>query len=701
MDGPTRTPLPLRTRDFSPLLWATLAATVGLVAAPLEPNVLEEGIVLHTAERLASGDHLYRDVISHTAPLPYELLALLFRAIAKEIAIARGAIVVLQVIGTLAMFGLARRAGAGILAHAAAAIIACAPLVLFPLFTIFFYNTIAFYLGIFAIYAASRAESSPPWALTAGIALAAVLLCKQSTGIALAALTLPAAWFTISHGLRGKRTLQIAAGGLVATIPTLSLFWLRGDLAEFVHSQWMLPIAMASAESFRIPFINLWPIGELDASVRASWALYFPNLYHLRYGLTDMFGSGIVILTQCLYVLPFAALIATGLCALSARLQNVVWLHAAFLAAMTLNLFPRADWGHLVVALPPAVNQLLLLVASGRAESVRVRIGVGGVVLATSLAAATTLGIWLHGIAGEPTFGPRVPLRPVSRAMRSPGLPRVIEYLRAQIAPGEPIFVARQEPLIYFATGSSNPTPFEGVLPGLREVQEPPILEALASTRYVVMSDIDQPIYTYYSDELPAVWAFLERHFQIPDDFPLDDASWITVLQRGRDRGPTAIDLFAARHTARAWTWSVDGTRIPTATSTERFAARHLNRPFPIELGVRGGGVDFDIEIPPSAVFQTAVGYRGLPSLDNLHLHSRGTTAIISIRPAGEIEFRELASAKIDDRPRGGRRWQPVEVDLAEFEGQRVTLRIHFRVDQPLGRDPIAWFGSPRIALRP
>ena len=50
------------------------------------------------------------------------------------------------------------------------------------------------------------------------------------------------------------------------------------------------------------------------------------------------------------------------------------------------------------------------------------------------------------------------------------------------------------------------------------------ILEALERVRFVVMSDIDQPIYTYYGDELPQVQAYLERHFAVPSGFPLDDA---------------------------------------------------------------------------------------------------------------------------------------------------------------------------------
>ena len=127
-------PLRDRARLLTPIAWAGIATAIGAVAAPLDPNLLEEGIVLHTAERMLEGDHLYRDVIIHTAPLPYELLALLFRVFGAEIAVARAAVVLLQGLGTALLFAAVRRAAPAVLAHAAAAAVACAPQMLVPLF---------------------------------------------------------------------------------------------------------------------------------------------------------------------------------------------------------------------------------------------------------------------------------------------------------------------------------------------------------------------------------------------------------------------------------------------------------------------------------------------------------------------------------------------------------------------------------------
>jgi hypothetical protein len=118
-----------------------------------------------------------------------------------------------------------------------------------------------------------------------------------------------------------------------------------------------------------------------------------------------------------------------------------------------------------------ALVQLLLLSATSAPRSRErplesaLAVGLAGALLLGSLWTALSL----RNISGDPQLGPRVPLRPVSYANRTPGLQRVMEFLLPRVVPGEPMFVPRQEPLLYFATHTRNPTPFPSVLPGLRE----------------------------------------------------------------------------------------------------------------------------------------------------------------------------------------------------------------------------------------
>jgi hypothetical protein len=688
----------LRSRRWAPFLWAALAVGAGLIGAPLDPNLLEEGIVVHTAERMIAGDHLYRDVISHTGPLPYELLAALFRLFGSEIVVARLAVVALQGVAAAALYAAARRAKAGVFAHAATAALVAAPVLLIPLFSTYFYSTLAFYLGVISVYAGLRGIGSTRWAVAAGALVAAIALCKQNTGVLFAVTFVPAVMLAAPTGERATRGAGVVLGGITVAVFTLLVYALRGDLSDFVYAQVELPFAMASHATFRTPYINLWPPGVLSPVVRESWVMYLPSLYHLKYGLFAQIGPAIVVVTQLLYALPFIALALTLARALRGGLHPALWIHGGFLLAMAANLYPRADWGHLVVALPPTATQLLLLAGTGRWARARPARAAAWLTVAVFAAATLGVGHWLHRIAGPPSFGPRVPLKPVSRNYRGPAVPRVIQYLRHHVRPNEAIFIPRQEPLLYFATGTRNATPFEGVLPGLRAWQEPLILEALAGVRYVVMSDIDQPIYTYYGDELPAVQAYLERHFRIPSGYPLDDYSWINVLVRGRDRGRTVFDFVDERDRGRAWIRDASGRELPAREAPQRLAAKLLNRPLPIVLGPGGGGIDFDLVVPEGAEFQAGVGYRGLVSIDHQYLHPPGTTLVVAIARGGEFEAVE--ELRIDDAPTSGRRWMPVQVDLSAYAGERVTLRLEVRVARPLRGDRLAWWGSPRIAVR-
>ena len=158
--GAARVAAPERFGGWAPIGWALAAAAAGGLAAPLDPNLLEEGIVVHAAERMVAGEHLYRDVVLHTAPLPYELLALLFRVFGSEIAVARAAVVVFQALGTGLLFAALRRAGLGVLAHPAAAAVTVAPILLVPLFSSFFYTTLAVYLALTEIGPRLRAARS-------------------------------------------------------------------------------------------------------------------------------------------------------------------------------------------------------------------------------------------------------------------------------------------------------------------------------------------------------------------------------------------------------------------------------------------------------------------------------------------------------------------------------------------------------------
>ncbi len=678
--------------------WGVLGFTAAFAVAGLEPNLVEEGLVLHVGQRLAAGEHLYRDIVFFTSPLPFELLGLLFRVFGAEVAVARTAAAVAHGLATAATFALARRAGAGPAAFAAAAAMAATPLLLFPMFSMYYYTPLAMCLGAATVYAALRGLADARWAAVAGAGVAAVALCKQTLGVAFAAALLPAIAACTPPGRRLHRIGATALGGATVTVLTLAFYGLRGDLADLWRCLVSLPLSLSDA--YRAPFINLWPLGELADEIVPNRPLYFSNLYFLRYGIYTPPGSVAIVATQLLYALPLVTLALTGALRLRGPLPPVLWLNGAFVFAMAMNLFPRSDWGHLAPALPPALVQTFLLAGLARPGGSRGPIPAfaSGVCVVALAAASVLVARWVHAEASKPTWGPRVPLQPVSAVYRIPSVPRVIHFLRQRAQPGEPIFVARAEPLIYFATDTVNPTPFTGVLTTLHDEQEAAILAALREVRFVVMSDIDQPLWTYYADELPGVWKHLERHYRVAPFFPLDDASWIIVLERGEDRGPTLVDLVDERAGARAWLrHEKDGERVPAVEPVPRLVARHNRRPLAVRVSRWGGGVDYDLRVPAGgARFEAGIGYRGMVSDDGFWGHPSNSDMVVSVGREGV--FAEVLRVRVDDSKNAGRTWTPVEADLSLWAGQNVTLRLALEPERAIRKDAeLTWWGSPRL----
>lgn len=673
--------------------WILLGVAICAWMIPLEPNLLEEGIALHLAQRMMQGEHLFRDLASFTGPLPFELLSLLFRAFGTDIWVARGAVAVMHGLACGAAYALAHAARRDGFAHLAAGFVAAAPVLLFPLFSLYFYSLLALHLALTAAWAAQRGVDSPRLAALAGALVAGVALCKQNFGLSLAlslGLALAAA---TPRRQRWRRCGAYAAGGIAVTFATLALYAARGDLLPLWQSLVTLPLSFTT--TFDSPYVNMWPPGELREDIFIDRARYVPGLYGLRFSIFEGISFATALWTQLLYASPFIALVLTLLAARESALPRATWIHTALLVATIPTLFPRTDWGHLVYVLPATIVQLCLIARSlSQPAWARASAAALGLVLAV-LTAAT--GAWLHDRARPARFGPHLPIQPVSGMLSAPPLGQVIAALRTRTAPGEPIFVARAEPLVYFAAGNPNPTPYSGVIPGIREEQEQTITAALRVVRYVVMSDIDQPLFVYYSDVLPGVWAHLERHFRVARNAP---PGWLTLLERGEDRGPTAIDLFELREQGVAFVRQANGSLAKPPGQAPRLAARLNRRPLAFWLGDRGGGIDFELVVPPAARFQSDIALGQTIGLTRPYEHPSGVDAVVSIAPDGE-SLRELVRRRIETVASPHHSWLPIEADLARWAGQRVTLRLEIRSIRTIADDRLAWFGSPRLATPP
>jgi len=678
---------------FAPtLLWAAVAGFVCAAMIPLEPDLLEEGMIVHFAERMVDGEHLYRDLVFFSGPFPFELLSLLFRIFGEEIAVARSVVVVASAVSTAATFDLARRSQCGWLAHVVAAASACAPILLFPLASIYYYSTLALSLSMLAACAAQRGLEDRRWAIAAGVLAALVAVTKQSVGIVMGPGLLLAVALNTRPELRRSRALDVAVGGLATTIVTLTYYGLRGDLGIFWHSMVVLPLSLG--EGFGSPYMNMWPIGVAGPGI--FFPFYAPQIANILNPQLVRDSAWLVVFTQTLYALPFLALLAVAMRRLLAGpLAAATWIVSVVLMAFLVQLFPRSDWGHLAYVLPPAFFVLVSAAGSfqGNVRSIP-RFALSATLVVILVVGSGTIALSLHRTAVPSTLGPRVPQLALSAFYRRPDFGRVVDFLRARVEPGEAIFVARGEPLIYFATETRNPTPYAGIIPGLGEEQDRIVVEALEGVRFVAMSERDSDQYAYYRDELPTVQRYLERHFRVADPFV---AQWGTllVLERQEDRGATAVDLFDEAGLAKAWTRDRRGDEQAIDQPLPELVTRLNRRPLGVRLGPRGGGLDFEVEIPTGAVFEAGLGIRSLQAGSRLVQQPARSRFEVSIDRGSGFESYGFRHQFLNGR--SASRWTPFRVDLSELGGHRVRLRLEVTPISGPWKAGMAWWGSPRL----
>jgi hypothetical protein len=698
-----RTAAGLRSGSW-PFIWGVLAALVCAGMGRLEPALGEEGLIVHGAQRMLHGERLYADMISFTGPFPFSALVLLFRVFGEEILVARIAIAVGHGIATALVFKLARHAQAGGLAHAAAALWTVAPALLFPLPSNYYYSTISVQLSVFAAYAALGAHASLARAALTGALIACVALSKQSIGPLLGLGLFVALVLNGPVGRRWRAPLAVGYSAVACLLLTAGYYAWLGDFDALVRSTVLVPLGFGTG--YVQPYMNLWPPGVLEPEIRGLATYYLPTSWVMLVGrFQEGVGFGVALATQILYALPLLAVLATVVRRYGGPLGLPLAAHTAFLVAQIGHLVPRSDWGHLVFVLPAAAVQLLLLApqATGRrAPSLQRVRRLGGAAAAALGALGVVTGVALADMSVRAHMGPHIKERPVSQGRngsREKNLRRLVRYIREHTQPGDPIFVARAEPLIYFATQTRNPTPYPGVVQAIREEQQDTILAALESTRLVVMSEIDQPVFTYYRDELPRVQAYLERHYHIPQVFIDAGNNWILVLERGADRGPSLYDFYENDARGVRFVYDAQGRRQPAQRPDLRLQNKYNRRPLAVPLGPLGGGVEFSVEIPEDARLQIGVGRRPTQTLLGYLPPPLGARARISIGRGQS--FALLAESEVRSDRNQGLEWIEHEVDLARFAGQQVTLRFEFRAERPLARARYAWFGSPRLAGPP
>jgi len=481
---------PFRPALVAPLLLAAAAALSWAYADRSLPPP-DEGAYLTAASKILDGLVYYRDIDAYPFPGASYLLAFAMSIFGEHLAVARGlagAVFCVVVLGSyasaLAVLDRPRAALGG------AALLALKFLA-FPIFTMYFYADLAMAACVVALAVFLRHDpGGASWRLPiAGLFVGLAIVSKQNAGLYLgAAMVGVLAAPGLVGGRRapaGDRLGEVAAlgAGIALPVAAMSLYFARhGLLGAMLSSGLLRPLTSylpTSGVSF-LPPLRWWELGSWDAVTGLPYVplLLFELLSaHALPGARAWSLAGEVFARVVYASLP-AAVVACAWLRWRAHASAVVpeeavrrrrarFFTLAILSfAIAASAFPRADLHHVLPVFP--VLWIVWLAVGGDAAGLSRR----GPRAPRWLAAGVTLGLVVVAalaLRHDALLTHHLVLERADLRVRPQDawVAAVVRGVRAEVPPGEPLFVYGHEAQLYFLSDRYSPWPFSQLYPGM------------------------------------------------------------------------------------------------------------------------------------------------------------------------------------------------------------------------------------------
>ena len=459
----------------------------------LEPD---EGIILQGAQRILTGQVLYRDFFSFYTPGSYYALALIFRIFGSSLAVARTALALTGAILSVVSYLLARRVCSRTVALTLAAL---ATLTTLPYRFLVLHNWDSTLLACLAIYSAVRLLEMPgrKWAFALGSLASLTVLFEQSKGAGLC-LGLSLGFLAVFL-LQGRRPLLIP----------------RQILAMIFGLAWPFVITFAYFATQHATSTMLadwlWPLQHYSLANRVPYGYqnWSDDTRHLLFGTGSLLERLVKALavSPCLWI-PALPLFAIGLLAywiVQTRARRApdpksayyIIVTAAFAGLFLSVLIARADIIHFMYLQP--LNCLVLAwLLDGR--------DLPGRLLRSArpfLAAYVVIALGALGLAPLALVGSAANQVATRRGVVwTRGKDTVIDYVQAHVPAGEIILVYPYLPLYYYLTGTFSPSRYDYFQPGMHtREQANEIIGQLASRRVKIVL-----FETSFTQKIPHSW---------------------------------------------------------------------------------------------------------------------------------------------------------------------------------------------------
>ena len=485
---------------------ALVAATLALHAPLLRLDLRrgDEGYLAYGVERVLDGELIYRDFVRTYPPGTYYLFAGLFTVSESDLVTTR----VVELAWLALLVALTFWVARGLARRWIAAFTALIPLLLFPPPHKVFVP-LCVLLALRICQSLLRPRSQLPSLLLVGAGIGSVAVFRHDVGVyamAVAALTGAIAAAKLwNAGPNGVLTLwsRLALGAAIVWAPIFAYFAFQGALVVMLEQ--LLLTGFQTNARLSLPFPSL---GGLRGTATASF-FYLPGLL----SLSGFFAVAILVKRSAWSRKPLLLL---------------QWsLMAVFMHSQVLS---RSDWAHLTQVLPGAAPLLAAgvdaLATRAREASSSARRRLAGascavvlILASVAFASAQQLRMSYAALRDGVALGePRANMI-LSSTERAENL-EILAALRALAAPGDAIFVAPYAPIFYYLGGYRNPTPYDGLPPGVTDDPEVEraLLEALQNPELAALliwhgawdGIEDRRIERYWP---PTLLESIDRHF--------------------------------------------------------------------------------------------------------------------------------------------------------------------------------------------
>jgi 4-amino-4-deoxy-L-arabinose transferase-like glycosyltransferase len=455
----------------------------------------DEGIVLQGAHRILRGEVLYRDFFSFFTPGSYYLLALLFKIFGDSLLVARTVLVFFGGVCSVITYLLARRA----CSRNAALFVACiVTLTTLPYRFLVLHNWDSTFWACLAVYCAVRflESSNWKWALGLGSLTSFTFLFEQSKGAGLA-LGLCGGFIALallekrSARWRWREVLALTIGFGWPLFACLTYFGAHHALSQMV-ADWFWPMQHYSLAN-KVPygyqnwsdnarhqmFGGPWGI-RLVTAVTVSPLLLIPVLPLLAigwlcYSLFQFWQRRASDERSGYYIVTSAALggLLLSVVVVRADIVHFVYLQPLFFLVLAWLVDGRDIPGRLFRTIHPLINAYLAIAFLALAMPLLLRV--------------TNLRGQVHTRRGTITV---------------PKDDTVIQYVQAQVAPGETMLVYPYLPLYNYLTDTVSPSRYEYFQPGMNTPEQArEIISQLAAKH--VRAVLLEP---GFADKIPTSW---------------------------------------------------------------------------------------------------------------------------------------------------------------------------------------------------